>query len=110
MIRARDPRVSFPLALRHRLAPRPVSPEYQRFLLIQCMPPHNGLEPVIAAVRNELARRFPQATIETMMRRDFMIDDAVERAEVAAMADTAILFVGPAATSAHVTWKYGSAL
>jgi hypothetical protein len=110
IFQARDPRTALPMALRHALAPRPKHSATSRYLLLQCMPPHNGLEPLIAAAEAELRKSQPQATIDIAMRRDFMIDDAAERDGYIARYDAVILFAGPAATSVHVTWKFASAL
>ena len=110
VLQARDPRSAFPQARRHALARRPDDPARGRYLLLQCMPPHNGLEPLIALVQAELQSRYAACTVDTAMRRDFMIDDAGERQGFVGRYDGIILFAGPAATSVHVTWKYGSAL
>ncbi len=106
----RDPRSVYPEIGAVPLAPRLAKPETARFVLVQTMPPGSGLEPVIDAAESELRQRWPGAQIERFMRRDFMIDDADERAALAARADAAILFLGPAATMVHVGGVYGAAL
>jgi hypothetical protein len=106
----RDPRSFYPEIDAVALAPRLAKPEAARFVLVQTMPPGSGLEPLIEAAETELRARWPQAQIERFMRRDFMIDDAVERAALAKRADAAILFLGPAATMVHVGSVYGAAL
>lgn len=106
----RDPRSVYPALDAMPLAPRLAKPETARFVLVQTMPPGSGLEPVMDAAESELRRRWPKAQIERFMRRDFMIDDAAERAALAKRADAAILFLGPAATMVHVGSVYGAAL
>ena len=105
-----DPRARYPETERLCLAPRPVTPNVARFCLIQTMPPGNGLEPAIDAVEAELRRRYPDALINRLMRRDFLIDDAGERETVTQNNDTAIVFAGPSATLVHVSWLYTAAL
>lgn len=107
---ARDPRSVYPEIDAVALAPRVANPEDARFVLVQTMPPGSGLEPVVDAAEVELRRRWPSAQIEHFMRRDFMIDDAEERAALANRADAAILFLGPAATMVHVGSVYGAGL
>jgi hypothetical protein len=106
----RDPRSRYPDSAAVPLAPRLTAPETARFVLVQTMPPGSGLEPLIDAAEGELRRRYPNASIERFMRRDFMIDDAEERTALAARADAAILFIGPAATMVHVGSLYAAAL
>ncbi len=107
---ARDPRSAYPEIDAVALAPRVAKPEEARFVLVLTMPPGSGLEPVVDAVEGELRCRWPNVQIERFMRRDFMIDDAEERAALANRADAAILFLGPAATMVHVGSVYGAAL
>lgn len=74
---------------------------------MQCMPPFNGIEDQIEIVRNALTKQAPGCRIEIFDRRDFMRDDAEERAKLVDRADALLLFTGPAATAVHVTWTYG---
>jgi hypothetical protein len=106
----RDPRSFYPEIDALPLAARLAKPEAARFVLVQTMPPGSGLAPLIDAAEAELRRRWPRAAVERFMRRDFMIDDAEERAALAKRADAAILFLGPAATMVHVGSVYSAAL
>jgi hypothetical protein len=106
----RDPRSVYPTIDAVPLAPRLAAPEAARFILVQTMPPGSGLEPLLDAAAAELRRRWPTASVERFLRRDFMIDDAEERAAVAKRADAAILFAGPAATMVHIGSVYATAL
>lgn len=109
-LRVHDPRSAYPPVESLTLADRPADPAHARYCLIQTMPPGSGLEPLLDAVEEALRRRFPAASVERLLRRDFMIDDPAERAEVAMRSDAVLLFLGPAATMAHVGWVYGTAL
>jgi hypothetical protein len=106
----RDPRSVYPTIDAVPLAPRLAAPDAARFILIQTMPPGSGLEPLLDAAATELHRRWPGASVERFLRRDFMVDDAEERAAVAQRAAAAIVFAGPAATMVHIASVYTAAL
>jgi hypothetical protein len=106
----RDPRLPLPAASPFLPAERLADPSLARIALVQCMPPHNGLEPMIEAARKHLSSLFPKARIETIVRRDFLVDDPAERSAIQSVADAAILFAGPAASSVHATWAFAASL
>jgi hypothetical protein len=105
---ALDPRGEAPAVRRVALAQRLDAIDGARVAIVLTMPPGSGLEDVETRVRERLEDAGAAAT--TMRRRDFMVDDPQERAQLVADADAAVLIVGPTGTSAFVTTAYGGHL
>jgi hypothetical protein len=74
--------------------------------IVLTMPPGSGLEEVEARVRGCLRAR----DIVSLRRRDFMVDDPVERDQLVASTDAAVILVGPTATAAFVAAVYAAGL
>jgi len=107
---ALDPRREKPAICRAPLATRLKTLDDRRVTIVLTMPPGSGLEEVEALVRDELHANAPRAMVTTFRRADFMIDDPVERSQLAARCEAAIIIVGPAATMCFVAAVYGGHL
>lgn len=105
-----DPRSPYGEVERLDLSILPTDPAACRFCIVKTMPPGSGLEAAIESVERGVGARFPEAKVEVFLRRDFMIDDAEERAALSKRADAVILVVGPSATMLHVAWIYAVGL
>ena len=99
---ALDPCSDEPSVERIPLADRPARLDGLRVALIQTMPPGSGLEPVIAALRAEVAAVHPAALPIHYMRKNFMVTDLAEIDQLAADFDLAIAVAGPAGTMVHL--------
>ena len=100
---ALDPCSDEPSIERIPLAARPLRLDGLRVALIQTMPPGSGLEPVIEALRAEIAAVCPTAQPTHYMRKNFMTTDLAEVDQLAADFDVAIAVAGPAGTMVHLT-------
>lgn len=107
---ALDPRSDPADVERVPLARRPPSLDGCRIALVQTMPPGSGLEPVIAALAADIAERNPTATATHVMRRNFMMTDLAEIAEVVDGYDAAVIVAGPAATMVHLAVVFADEL
>lgn len=107
---ARSPRSEVPETTRVPLTSRPVTWSGARVVVIRTMPPGSGLEAVAEAVIDRFRLDHPDANVEDYQRRQFLADDPVERAEIAARADLAVVVSGPGATSVHLSMTYAAAL
>ena len=99
---ALDPCSDEPSVERIALADRPPRLDDLRIALIQTMPPGSGLEPVIDALRDEIADACPTARTAHYMRKNFMTTDLVEIDQLAADFDVAVAVAGPAGTMVHL--------
>lgn len=107
---ALDPRSDPSEITRVPLAPRPATLDGLRIALVQTMPPGSGLEPIIEALAADLAERHPSVRSTHVMRRNFMMTDLAEIAEVAEGFDGAVLVAGPAATMVHLAIVFADGL
>ena len=76
--------------------------------VVRMMPPGSGVEFVAADLRalgESLGARCPDH-----LRRDFLIDDAEERQELAGCSDAVVLVAGPTATVTELSVQYASYL
>jgi hypothetical protein len=99
---ALDPCSDEPSIERIPLADRPVRLDGLRIALIQTMPPGSGLEPIIDAVRDEIAALCPTARPTHYMRKNFMVTDFAELDQLASEYDLAVAVAGPAGTMVHL--------
>jgi hypothetical protein len=99
---ALDPCSDAPSIERIPLADRPAGLDGLRVALIQTMPPGSGLEPVIAALSDEVAGVWPTARPTHYLRKNFMVTDLAEIDELAADFDVAVAVAGPAGTMVHL--------
>lgn len=79
-----------------------------RIAIVRTMPPGSGVETVADLVTTLTEEQGARA--EIIMRRDFMADDPVERAQLAESFDGVILVAGPTATTVDLTVKYAAEL
>ncbi|QOC25029.1 hypothetical protein IC744_01090 [Microbacterium hominis] len=102
----RSPRSDIPARARTALADRPTDAARLRVVVLRTMPPGSGLEPIAEALEHRLAQAGPSIEATGRLRRQFVMDDPQERAELAAEADAVILVAGPGATSVTLSLQY----